>query len=119
MGYLLALLLMFLIMTLISWVSLLIVIPISQKLADFSMPPWPEALWKLAVVAASGNLLAIVLDPVNVVLSWIAGFVVLWILMVKWFHADFLGAVVVVLLSWIFRIVLILALGSLIAGLGG
>lgn len=38
----------FLIGTAVSWVSLLIVMPIAQRLAEFSMPPWPEALWKLA-----------------------------------------------------------------------
>lgn len=109
----------FLVGTLISWISLLIVIPISRKLADFSMPPWPETLWKLAVVAASGNLLTIVLDPVHFVLGWVAGIVVFFVLMVKWFNVDFFGAVVIVVVSWIFRIVLISTLGFLVASLGG
>ncbi len=104
----------FLVWTLISWISLLIVIPISRKLADFSMPPWPETLWKLAVVAASGNLLAIVLGPVHFVLGWIAGVVVFFIFMVKWFHVDLFGAVIIVVVSWVVRIALSCSLGSLL-----
>ena len=92
--------------TVISWISLLIVIPIAQKVADFSMPPWPETLWKLAVVSACGNAVAMCLDPINVFLSWIVGAVVFWTFMVKWFDVDFFGAIVIVIITWVLRIVL-------------
>jgi len=97
---------MFLVGTFISWVVLLIVVPIAQKLADFSMPPWPEALWKLAVVAGVINLVALLLDPVNWFLSWIVAAVLFWVLMVKWFDVDFFGATIIVVISWVVRIFL-------------
>jgi len=109
----------FLLWTLISWISLLIIIPISRKLADFSMPPWPETLWKLAVVAASGNLLTIVLNPVNVVLSWVAGAVVFFVFMVKWFHVDLFGAVIIVVVTVVVRIALSFPLAFVLAAMRG
>ena len=41
-------LLSFLIGTVITWVMLLIVLPIARLLADFSLPPWPDRMAKLA-----------------------------------------------------------------------
>ena len=96
----------FVLSTIISLVSLLIVIPLARKIADFSMPPWPEALWKLAVVSACGNAVAMGLDPINGFLSWIVGAAVFWMFMVKWFDVDFFGAIVIVIVSWFLRIVL-------------
>ncbi|MDY7009618.1 MAG: hypothetical protein SVV80_02560 [Planctomycetota bacterium] len=90
----------------ISWISLMIVIPIAQKWAEFSMPPWPETMWKLAVVSACGNAVAMCLDPINGFLSWIVGAVVFWTFMVKWFDVDFFGAIVIVIISWVLRVVL-------------
>ncbi len=106
--------LVFLIGTVITWVSLIIIIPIAQKLAEFSMPPWPETLWKLAVVAAAGNIISVALDPLHHLLSWAVGFVVFWALMVKWFDVDLFGAVIIVVVSWFLRLVLVgLFLGAL------
>lgn len=96
-------LLHFLLGTAISWITLLIVIPIAQKLADFSMPPWGETLWKLAVVAAAGSAVAVVVNPINVWLSWIVGAVIFWIFMVKWFDVDLFAAGVIVAVSWVAR----------------
>lgn len=106
----------FLIGTAVSWVSLLIIVPIAQRLAEFSMPPWPEALWKLAVIAAVANAISIALGPVHVWLSWIVGFVAFWWLMVKWFDVDLFGAVIIVVVSWFLRIFLVGAIvGALLA----
>ena len=91
--------------TIISWISLIIVIPIARKMAEFSMPPWPETLWKLAIVSACGNAVAMGLDPINGFLSWIVGAIVFWTFMVKWFDVDFFGAVIIVVVSWFLRIV--------------
>lgn len=99
--------------TIVSLISLLIVIPIARKLADFSMPPWPEALWKLAVVSACGNAVAMGLDHINGFLSLIVGAAVFWTFMVKWFDVDFFGAIVIVIVSWVLRIIL----GSVLIGL--
>ena len=91
MGYVIALIFG----TIVSWISLLIVVPIAQKIADFSFPPWSEALWKLAVVAAAGNAVSVFLGPVNFWLSTIAGAVIFWIIMWRWFDMDFFGLVVI------------------------
>jgi len=104
---------LFLLLTFVSGVSLLIVIPIAQKLADFSMPPWPETLWKLALVAAGVNAIGLALDPVNVFLSWIVGAVAFWTIMVKWFDVDLFGAMVIVVVSWVARIIL----GQILVGI--
>ncbi len=106
----------FLVGTFVSWVGLLIVIPIAQKLADFSMPEWSERLWKLAIVAAAGSAISVALDPVNVWLSLIAGGIVFWVLMVKWFQIDIFGALIIMLVTtmvkWIFGAILLGILAS-------
>lgn len=100
----------------ISWISLLIVIPIAQRMADFSLPPWPETLWKLAVVAAVVNALAVALDPVHFFLSWIVGAAAFWTLMYKWFDVDLFGAIIIVVVSWGLRILLLgFILGAVMA----
>ena len=109
-------LLVFVLGTIISWVALNVVIPIAQKLGDFSMPPWREMAWKLAVIAAAGNLVTIILDPVNVFLSWVVGVIVFWTFMVKWFQVDFFGGFMIVVVSWVLQIVLMTALGGVMAG---
>lgn len=101
----LAFALTFLILTLISLITLLIVIPIARKVADFSMPPWPETLWKLAVVAGVVNAISLGLAPVNIVVSWIVATVVFWVIMVKWFDVDLFGAIIIVIVSSLVRIV--------------
>ena len=108
----------FVIASLISWVSLLIIIPIARKVADFSMPPWPETLWKLAVIAAAGNGVAVVLDPLNTFLSWAVGIFVFFGLLYKLFDVDFFGALVIVVVSWLVRVFLLAALIGVISSAG-
>jgi len=102
-----------------SWVTLVILIAIGQKLADLSVPPWPETLWKLAVIAIVYNALAAVLEPVNWLLSIVIGAVVFWTLMVKWFQVDFLGATILVVLSTVIQFALLAALGGVIVRIVG
>jgi hypothetical protein len=92
----------------------LIVVPIAQKIADFSMPPWLEAAWKLGVVAVAGTLVALVVGLLSPFLGWIAGGVVFWILMWRWFDVDFRGAIVIAILVRVLAVVVALvALGAL------
>ena len=93
--------------TFITWVILLIVVPIAQKLADFGMPPWPETLWKLAVVAAAYVAVTVALNPVHGFVSEIGGAIVFFFLMVKWFQIDFFGAVIIVVVSGFVRFLLV------------
>ena len=103
-------LLSFVIATAISWVLLLIIIPIAQKVSQFSMPPWGEALWKLAVVAAASNAAAVAANPLHWFLGTVAGAVVFFVLMHKWFDVDLFDAIVITAVSWIVRQVVFMAL---------
>ncbi len=99
-----------------SWVSYLVIIPISRKIVDFSFPPWGEALWKLAIVAVAVNLAWLGLLPVHWFLSIIAAMAVFFAFLHKWFDVDFLGAVVVSVIWLAFRLALNLALNGISAG---
>lgn len=93
----------FIAFTIASWVVLLLAIPIAQKLAQFSMPLWPEALWKLAVIAGATNAASMALAPINFWLAAIAGTAVMWVLLAKWFDVDFFGMMVVVFVTMVVR----------------
>ena len=100
--------------TVISWITLLIVVPIAQKLADFGMPPFPQMLWMLAVVAVASNGASTVLALVNPLLGWAGGVIVFWTLMWKWFDLDLWGAVIIVVVSWVIRMFLLTAVMGLL-----
>ncbi len=99
---------------LFSWISLVILIAIGQNLADLSVPPWPETLWKLAVIAAIPNVFVILL-PLNPFLGGLIMIVVFWTFMVKWFQVDFLGAIILSVLSALIRMGLLAALAGVLA----
>jgi len=101
---------------LFSWVSLVILIAIGQNIADLGVPPWPETLWKLAVIAIVPDLLIIFL-PLNVILLNLIVVVVFWTFMVKWFQVDFLGAVILSVLSWFIRFAMLAAIAGVIQGI--
>jgi len=96
--------------TLVTWVILLIVLPLAQKLADFGLPEWPQLLWQVAVVAAIVNAVSVGLQPVSSVLALLATAIVFWVMMVKWFGVDFFGAVVIVAINMIVRMVIFVLL---------
>lgn len=98
--------------TVVSFVVLMLAIPIAQKFGDFALPPMGERAAKLAAIAAGVNLIDIALRPFSPIAAWVLGVIVFWVLMVKWFQVDFLGAVVIVVITWVVRIVL---MGSLLA----
>lgn len=56
-------------------------------------------LWKLAVVAAAVIGLNMALTPVNWFVGLVAGAIVFFALMVKWFDIDVFGAIVIVIVS--------------------
>lgn len=82
--------------TVVTWLTLLVVLPIAQKLADFGLPGWRDLLWQLAIVAAVVNAVSLALAPFSSILSWLGSSVVFWVMMVKWFGVDLFGAVVIV-----------------------
>ena len=103
--------------TAFQWIVLLIVVPVAQKLADFSLPPWPERLWKLAVVAAIGVGLSMLLTPVNAFLALAVSAIAFFALMAKWFDADLFGAIIIAVISRLFAAFLGgLVLAKLMAG---
>lgn len=109
--------LLFLIGTLLSWVSLLVVVPIAQKIAEFSFPPWDESAWKLLIVASATSLVSTAVGAFSTYLSWLVGAAVFWILMVKWFDVDMFGAVAIAFVTRMFNVALLLAAAGLLAGM--
>ena len=104
MDMVLALLAAFAVSSVVTWVTLLIVVPIAQKVAKFGFPPWPETLWKLAVIALAVNGVTVALGPISGFLGWLVGFIVFWVLMVKWFQVDLWGALIIVIVAWLLRL---------------
>ena len=101
----------------ISWILLLIVVPIAQRLADFGLPPWPEMLWKLGVVVVAANAASEALGMVHFFLAWIGGAVVFWVFMVKWFEVDFFGAFIIIAVTVIVRAWLVFLLMGIVSSL--
>lgn len=101
--------------TAITWVTLMIVVPIAGRLAEFSFPGWATAAWQLAVIALVTNAASVLLAPVSGILSMIASAILFWGLLVKWFDLNLMGAVLVVVISWFVRMALV---GMLAASLG-
>ncbi len=100
--------------TFISWVTLLVVLPIAQKLADFGLPGWRDLLWQVAILAAATNLVYVALMPIHFALAWLSSLVVFWVLMVKWFRVDLFGAVVIMVVHFVLRLFFGIFLGALL-----
>jgi len=104
----------FLLTAFFSWITLLIVLPIAQKLADFGLPDLPNLLWQVAVVVLIVNGVEAALTPVHGTVAWLASAVVFWTLMVKWFHVDFFGAVIIVVVQFVLYYFLVAFIVSLL-----
>jgi hypothetical protein len=100
---------------LFSWITLMIVVPLAGSLAKFSYPGWKEAGKKLAIIALVVNIIAAGLAPVSPALAWLVPLIVFWVLMYKWFDMNFIGAILIVVITWIVRMFLT---GLIIAALG-
>jgi len=108
----------FLIETVLSWIMLLIVIPIAHRFAEFSLPPWNETWWKLGVTAMAMNAVALPLDYlIHPMLGWAAGMIVLWILLAKWLDVDGFGMWVIIGVSYVIQTFVIGALMAVLIGL--
>lgn len=102
--------------TVVTWLTLLVVLPIAQKLADFGLPGWRDLLWQLAVVAVVVNGVSLALAPFSGILSWLASSVVFWVMMVKWFDVDLFGAVVIVAVNIVIGIIARVVLVAVLVG---
>ncbi|MBU0717722.1 MAG: hypothetical protein KJ749_05685 [Planctomycetes bacterium] len=101
----------------IEWVVLLIVIPIAQRLADFSMPGTVEMAWKLLIIVLLKNLISLGVGEVaGGLVGSLAGAIVFWVGLWKVFDLDFFGAVIIVVVSWFVQWFLIGAIvGAMLA----
>ncbi len=98
----------------VMWVTLLVVVPLAGRVAQFTFPGWKDAVWKLAVVALATNASTEILQPINGMVGWIAGMILFWFLMVKWFDVNMLGAVLIIIISFLVRLLIV---GALIAAM--
>ena len=88
--------------SLVEWIILLIVIPIAQRLADFSMPEPVELAWKLAVIVLLKNVVAVGVGvPAGGFVGNIVAAVVFWVGLWKVFDLDMFGAVIIVVVSFL------------------
>ena len=88
-------LLYYLVSTAVFYVLLLAAVPLGRKFAEFGFPPWTQAAWKLAVMAAAAAAVSVFTAPFLWFFNIVLVFAVLWFFLWKWFDADALGAVVV------------------------
>jgi hypothetical protein len=96
---------LFVVDLLVSWILLMIAVPIASRLADSGMPSLKDAAWQLLAALAASRLTALLLALLHPWVGWLGGLIVFIALLVKWFQIDFFGAVVlyvVLLLTQIF-----------------
>ena len=99
----------------LNWAALMLVIPLAARIAGFSFPGIKEAALKLAVVVLVTNVIALTLAPAIGIGASVINLVIFWTAMVKWFDVDLMGAVVIVVLSYLVNI----AMGIVMVGLFG
>ena len=101
----------------IEWLILLVVIPIAQRLADFSMPPALEMAKKLFIIVLLKSIIGM---GIAMILGGfpgsIAAAIVLWTGLVKLLDLDFFGAIMIVVVSFVLRSFVLSALLALIIG---
>lgn len=100
----------------VSWVGLMIVVPIAGKWVGFGIPSLGQFAWKLAVIVLAASLVYTLLAPVQWFISLGASFLVIWLLMWRWFDADLMGVVLTLVLWWILRMWVGTAILAALAG---
>ena len=99
------------------WAVLLFVIPLAQRLADFSMPPALEMAKKLLLIVLLKSFVGM---GVGMILGEfpgnIAAAIVLWTGLTKVFDLDFFGAVMIVVVSFVLRAFVLGAVFAMILG---
>jgi hypothetical protein len=83
----------------IGWVGLLVTMLVAQRIADFSMPPLRDFLWKAAIVVAIVSAISIGLNLINGWVSFVATLIVFIGLMEKLFDLDFWQITAIVLVN--------------------
>jgi hypothetical protein len=91
----------FLVYTTLTWITLLVVLPIAQKLADFGLPPLVDLLWQVALVSGIYTAVGMLCSPLGGFLGWLIPSIIFWVMMVKWFHVDLFGAIIIVVVNFI------------------
>jgi len=89
----------FFVYTAISWIFLMIVLPIARNIVDFSLPPMGELAWRAAVVAGAGAITDLVLSPISGILALVGGLVVFYGLMYKFFDSGLFATFVIAILN--------------------
>ena len=103
--------------SIMEWVILLVVIPIAQRLADFSMPPALEMAKKLlGIVLLKSFIGAGIAMVLGGLFGSIAAAIVLWTGLTKIFDLDFFGAVMIVGVSFVLRAFVVGALIGFMLG---
>lgn len=110
------LVLQLLVAPIITWVGLLVVVPIAQQIADFPLPPLGEMAWKLGATIAAANTVMVVLAFVHGFLAWVASVLVFWGAMFQIFDLDAFGAVVIAVLWWLLRVFVVVAILTAVVG---
>ena len=99
----------------VEWLILCAVVPLAQRLADFSLPPPLEMAWKLFLIVLATNLVSYgVGTGLGVpLLGSIVGLVVFWAGIVKVFEVDLFGAVIIIVVRFFVNMFLIAAIVAL------
>lgn len=90
----------FFLLTGVSWLSLLVILPVAQAFGSMCLPTWPDRIWRTGIVACAGTWAGMVAGMVHWALAPFACALVLWSLMRRWFDMDAYALVVTAILSW-------------------
>ncbi len=94
---------------------LCVVVPLAQRLADFSLPPPLEMAWKLLVIVLLTNFVSYGVGQVvgTPLLGSIVGLVVFWGGMVKVFAVDVFGAIIIIVIRFFVNFFIVAAIVAL------
>lgn len=95
------------------WVMLLVVVFLLRRLLDYSLPRWPEVMWRLAIVAGGTGVASVAGTWAHAYLGMLIWLIAGWILLVKVLGLG-VGAGLVVVLAAAFLPMLVLLLMALI-----
>ncbi len=99
----------------VEWLILCVVVPLAQRLADFSLPPPLEMAWKLLIIVLAANLISYGVGAGlgSSFVGNIAALTVFWVGMVKVFEVDAFGAMIIIVVRFIVQMFLVGAIVAL------
>ena len=99
----------------VEWLVLCFVVPIAQRLADFSLPPPVEMAGKLLVIVLTTNLVSFGIIALigSSLLANILALAVFWGGMVKVFEVDMFGAIIIVVMRFLVQMFVVGAIVAL------